>query len=130
MQEKTEKNLKEDLERAKQAMQSAERNLKENDILTAANRNFVACENAVHILPKSKFGSNPISRIKILTRLKEINPKAKEIYDNSYDLRVQADYGKQPKTLPLNKDNIEKNLNSVRELIEKAKESLQQRNSS
>ena len=62
MQEKTEKNLKEDLERAKQAMQSAERNLKENDILTAANRNFVACENAVHILPKSKFGSNPISK--------------------------------------------------------------------
>ena len=73
--EETEK----DLERAKKAMKSAERNLKEDDILTAANRNFVACENAVYVLIKSKFGSSSISRIKILTRLKEISQEAKDI---------------------------------------------------
>ena len=62
---------KRDIERAKQALESAQRNLKEGDILTAANRNFIACENAVYVLLKSKFGSSSISRMKILTKLRE-----------------------------------------------------------
>lgn len=93
--------IKEDIKRAKDALESAERNFKENDVLTAANRNFVACENAVYVLLKSKFGSTSISRMKILTRLKEINPKAKETYDRSYDLRAPSRLWKRSKSTPI-----------------------------
>lgn len=112
--------IKEDLNRAKEAYESAERNLKEDDILTTANRSFVSCENSVYILSKSKFGSSPISRIRILTRLKEIDKEAKETYDESYDLRVQANYGKEAKITPLNRENVEKSLEKVRKLLSKA----------
>ncbi|MFH1066130.1 MAG: HEPN domain-containing protein [Nanoarchaeota archaeon] len=113
-----------DIKRAKDALESAERNFKENDMLTAANRNFVACENAVYVLLKSKFGSSSVSRMKILTRLKEINPKAKEAYDNSYDLRVQADYGRKARMLPLNKGNMEKSLKDVKEIVKNAAKAI------
>ncbi|MBU2638545.1 MAG: HEPN domain-containing protein [Nanoarchaeota archaeon] len=116
--------IKKDIKRAKDALESAERNFKENDMLTAANRNFVACENAVYVLLKSKFGSSSVSRMKILTRLKEINPKAKEAYDNSYDLRVQADYGRKARMLPLNKGNMEKSLKDVKEIVKNAAKAI------
>lgn len=112
--------LERDIKRAKDALESAERNLTENDILTAANRNFVACENAVYVLLKSKFGSSSVSRMKILTKLKEINPEAKKTYDLSYDLRVQADYGRESRLFPLTKENLETCLNEVKKLIESA----------
>ncbi|MBI2136026.1 HEPN domain-containing protein [Candidatus Woesearchaeota archaeon] len=118
----------EDLARAKQALESAERNLNENDILTAANRTFVACENIVYVILKSKFGSSSISRIKILTRLKEINPSAKETYDQSYDLRVQADYGRESKVLPLTKDNLSTTFNKVKEIIHEASRLVDKQN--
>ena len=118
------KEVEEDFKRAKEALTSAERNFKENDILTAANRTFVACENAVYVLLKSKFGSSSISRLKILTRLKEINPEAKDAYDKSYDLRVQADYGKKERALPLNKENMEKTLQQVRAIVNEANKIL------
>ena len=119
------KDIEKDLERAEEALKSAERNLKENDLLTAANRTFVACENAVYILLKLKFGSSSISRIRILTRLKEINPKAKDIYDRSYDLRVQADYGREAKILPLTEENIKKILKEIKKLVEDANKLLE-----
>jgi len=109
-----------DLKRAKEALEAAERNFKENDILTSANRAFVACENAVYVLLKKKFGSTSISRSRILTRLKEINPEAKDAYDKSYDLRVQADYGREAKTLPLNKDNMSNILEKVKKTVDEA----------
>ncbi|MBL7147452.1 MAG: HEPN domain-containing protein [Nanoarchaeota archaeon] len=109
--------IKKDLKRAQEALESAKRNLKENDILTAANRTFVACENSVYILLKSKFGSTSVSRMKILTRLKEIDPEAKDTYDKSYDLRVQADYGKEAKILPLNKETMNKILEKVKSMV-------------
>ncbi|MBW2988736.1 HEPN domain-containing protein [Candidatus Woesearchaeota archaeon] len=107
-----------DLKRAKKALESAERNFKEDDILTAANRAFVACENSVYVLLKLKFGSTSISRIKILTKLKEIDPILKETYDQSYDLRVQADYGRQSKYLPLTKENLGRLIEKVRKNME------------
>jgi len=107
-------------------LESAERNFKDEDIFTAANRNFVACENMVYVLLKSKFGSSSVSRMKILTKLKEINPKAKEVYDNSYDLRVQADYGREAKIIPLNKENMEKNLKDVKKIVEDIDESIKE----
>ena len=116
--------IKADLKRAKEALGSAERNFRENDLLTAANRTFVACENGVYILLKSKFGSVSISRKRILTRLKEIDKKAKETYDVSYDLRVQADYGREAKVLPLNRENLDKVLSGVKEIIRKASKLL------
>lgn len=112
--------IKEDLKRSKEALEAAERNFKENDIYTAANRAFVACENAVYVLLKQKFGSNSISRSRILTRLKEINPEAKDAYDKSYDLRVQADYGREAKTLPLNEDNMSNVLEKVKKTVDEA----------
>ncbi|MCS4541423.1 MAG: hypothetical protein HY929_03730 [Euryarchaeota archaeon] len=42
----------EDFSRAKSAPASAKRNFEEGDILTAANRIFVACENAIYALMK------------------------------------------------------------------------------
>ena len=119
------KEIRKDIERAEQALESAQRNLKEGDMLTAANRNFIACENAICVLLKSKFGSNSISRMKILTKLKEIDPCAKEAYDNSYDLRVQADYGRESRIIPLNEDNLEKSLEIVSNLVEKARRLLE-----
>ena len=112
--------IEEDLNRAKRALESAERNLKESDIITAANRTFVACENSVYVLLKSKFGSTSVSRIKILTRLKELDPKAKDTYDKSYDLRVQADYGREARTLPLNKENMNNILKKVKGIVKYA----------
>jgi len=96
-----------DLRRAIEALDSAKRNLNEKDIFTAANRTFVACENAVYVLLKTTFGSSSISRIKILTKLSEINSDAKRIYDDAYDLRVQADYGRKARLLPLTAENVE-----------------------
>lgn len=116
--------IKEDLERARKALNSAERNFQENDYLTAANRTFVACENSVYALLKIKLGSASLSRIKILTRLKEINSELKALYDQSYDLRVQADYGREARTLPLNRENLEKTLDRVRDLVFKVKKKL------
>ena len=114
------KEIDDDLKRAQEALESAERNSKENDILTTANRAFVACENAVYVLMKLKFGSASISRIKILTKLKEISPEAKKAFDESYDLRVQADYGRKSRILPLNKENMDKILQKVKEIVEGA----------
>ncbi len=121
--------IKKDIKRAQKALESAKRNFRENDIFTAANRNFVACENAVYVLLKSKFGSSSISRMKILTRLKETSPETKEAYDNSYDLRVQADYGREARLLPLNKENMEKTLEEVNKIIEKVSKVMDEKDS-
>ncbi len=110
--------IKKDLERAKEALESAERNFKENDILTAANRIFVTCENSVYVLLKLKFGSTSISRTKILTKLKEIDPTMKKSYDESYDLRVQADYGRKSKYIPLTKENLNKVMIDVKKQLD------------
>lgn len=110
-----------DLKRAEEALGAAMRNFEEKDLLTAANRVFVACENTVYVFLKRKFGSTSISRKRILTHLKEINPKLKLIYDQAYDLRVQADYGRKAVHVPLNKENVEKILADVRSFIEDIK---------
>jgi len=73
-------------------------------------------------LLKSKFGSSSISRIRILTRLGDIYKDAKETYDESYDLRVQADYGRTANILPLNKENIRDILSRVKDILTKAED--------
>lgn len=120
--------IKEDLNRAKEALISAERNFKEEDILTAANRIFVACENSVYVLLKSKFGSSSVTRTRILTHLKNIDPLLKETYDQSYDLRVQADYGRGSKYLPLTKENLGKVINDVKRHVNNVEELVKSKN--
>ena len=114
-------NIEDDLKRAEDALNSAERNFSEEDNLTAANRTFVACENSVYALLKHKFGSASLSRIKILTRLKDIDAELKETYDKSYDLRVQADYGKEAKLIPLTKENLKDVLENVKKHLDNIK---------
>ncbi len=116
--------IENDLKRAKDALKSAERNIEENDVYTAANRAFVACENSIYVLLKFRFGSSSISRQRILTRLKDINPNAKEIYNKSYDLRVQADYGRISQILPLNKDNLNEILARIKNLINEVEQEM------
>lgn len=116
--------IKTDLKRAKEGLESAERNLQMGDIFTVANRIFVACENAVYVLLKLKFGSSSISRSRIITKLNEVDKEAKKAYDESYDLRVQADYGRESRIVPLNKENVEKILKKVKEVLKKAEDSI------
>ena len=117
--------IKEDLERAQAALHSAERNFREKDMLTSANRLFVACESAIYALLKLKYGSISMSRERILTRLKEVDAHMKEIYDQSYDLRVQADYGKQSKIKPLTEENLKLILSEITIIIQKVKETIE-----
>ncbi|MEK6951011.1 MAG: HEPN domain-containing protein [Nanoarchaeota archaeon] len=117
--------IREDLERAQKALQAAERNFQEKDFLTAANRLFVACESVIYGLLKQKYGTISISRERILSRLKEMDEHLKEIYDKSYDLRVQADYGKQSKLLPLTEENVKFILNEVTKIIKQVKEKVE-----
>ena len=70
---------------------------------------------------KHKFGSASLSRIKILTRLKDIDAELKETYDKSYDLRVQADYGKEAKLIPLTKENLKDVLENVKKHLDNIK---------
>jgi uncharacterized protein (UPF0332 family) len=121
MKDTSKEEIRRDWERAKRALKSAERNLSEGDIITAANRTFVACENAVYVLLKSSLGSSSVKRMKILTRLKDIDQGAKSSYDEAYDLRVQADYGRKARVLSLNKENMEKVLEEVKGVVEKAR---------
>ncbi|HLD72317.1 MAG TPA: hypothetical protein VJA23_01920 [Candidatus Nanoarchaeia archaeon] len=116
--------IKNDLERAEKALESAERNFKEKDFFTAANRLFVACESAIYALLKVEYGSISISRERILIRLKEVDAHLKEMYDKSYDLRVQADYEKNSKLLPLTEENILVLLKDVVSMVQKIKEDI------
>ena len=116
--------IRKDILRAKQALISAERNEKEIDLSTSANRIFVACESIAYVFLKVHFGSGSISRQRILTKLNEIHKSAKKIYEETYDLRVQADYGRKAIYLPLTKENINNALEKVKVLLKEAEESF------
>ncbi len=105
-----------DLNRAKNALQSAKRNFQEGDIYTAANRIFVACENAVFVRMKLKYGNTTISRKRIIQKINAIDPQLKDLYEASCDIRVQADYGKRSKITELNKASIEDIITKVEKI--------------
>ena len=106
-----------DLNRAKNALRSAKRNFQEGDIYTAANRIFVACENAIFVRMKLKYGNTTISRKRIIQKINAIDPDLKDIYEASYDIRVQADYGKRSRITELNKASIEGIITRVEKII-------------
>jgi len=107
----------EDFSRAKRALASAKRNFEEGDILTAANRIFVACENVIYASLKFKFGNTTFSRKRIILKLDEIDPILKEVYEGSYDMRVQADYGRRSRIITINKENVEEIVKKVERII-------------
>ncbi len=107
----------EDFDRAKNAFASAKRNFDEDDMFTAANRLFVACENAVYVCMKLKFGGTTISRKRIILKIQSISPTMMELYERSYDLRVQADYGRKSKIMELNKERVGEIISKVQKLI-------------
>lgn len=107
MKEELKNEILEDFSRAKNALASAKRNLEEGDVLTAANRVFVACENMIYVRFKLRFGSTTFSRKRIALKLEEIDPTLNEVYEGSYDMRVQADYGRRSRIVAISRDNIE-----------------------
>ncbi len=116
MKEELRNEILEDFNRAKKALASAKRNFEEDDILTAANRIFVACENLIYACLKLKFGNTTFSRKRIILKLKEIDPILKEIYEGSYDMRVQADYGRMSRIITINKENVEEIVKKVEKI--------------
>ena len=115
----------EDLERAKNAFTSAKRNFDEDDLFTASNRLFVACENAVYACMKLKFGGTTISRKRIILKIESISPYMMELYERSYDLRVQADYGRKSRIVELNKERVGEMILKVQKLILDIEKELQ-----
>lgn len=111
------------MKRSKRALASAE-NLVNEDIDTTANRTFVACENAAYVLLKTRFGSTSVNRQRILNKLRKINPEAKKAYDLSYDLRVQADYGREPTLLELNRENMLTVLKKVKKFVKEVEKAV------
>lgn len=107
----------EDFDRAKTAFASARRNFDEGDLFTAANRLFVACENAVYACMKLRFGGTTISRKRIILKIQSVSPRMMELYERSYDLRVQADYGRKSRIVEFNKERIGEMINKVEKLI-------------
>lgn len=117
MKDKLKNEIIEDLERAKNAFASAKRNFDEEDMFTASNRLFVACENAVYACMKLKFGGTTISRKRIILKIESISPEMMELYERSYDLRVQADYGRKSRIVELNKERVGEMIRRVQKLI-------------
>ncbi|MDP3104570.1 MAG: hypothetical protein Q8M95_08170 [Candidatus Methanoperedens sp.] len=115
----------EDLDRAKNAFASAKRNFDEEDMFTASNRLFVACENAVYACMKLKFGGTTISRKRIIMKIESISPDMMELYERSYDLRVQADYGRKSRIVELNKERVGEMMHKVQKLIKGIEKELQ-----
>ena len=77
---------------------------------------------------KLKFGSTSVTRVRILTQLKTIDPSLKETYDKSYDLRVQADYGRESKYLPLTKENLNKVIDDVKKHLSEIEKLVNDKN--
>ena len=106
-----------ELKRAKDALDAAERNLNDfKDVNTAANRIFFACEPLAHALIEKRLGNIPKTRIKLQRNMKSLNPALKQTYDESYDLRMQADYGCDFKHLQLSEENVRIIINKVKHL--------------
>lgn len=107
----------EDFNRAKNAFVSAMRNFDDNDLFTTANRLFVACENAVYVCMKLRFGGTTISRKRIILKIGSISPRMMELYERSYDLRVQADYGRKSRIIELDKERVTELIDKIQKLI-------------
>ena len=66
---------------------------------------------------KLRFGGTTISRKRIILKIQSISPRMMELYERSYDLRVQADYGRKSRIVEFNKERIGEMINKVEKLI-------------
>ncbi len=106
-----------DFHRAKNALGSAKKNFEEDDLPAASNRVFVACENAIYARLRIMFGNTTFSRKRIVLKIGSISPLLKDLYERSYDMRVQADYGRRSRIVELNKNNVEAVIKETENLI-------------
>lgn len=106
-----------DFHRAKNALGSAKKNFEDDDLPAASNRVFVACENAIYARLRIMFGDTTFSRRRIVLKIGSISPLLKELYERSYDMRVQADYGRRSRIAELNRENVEKVIKETESLI-------------
>lgn len=124
MKEELRNEILNDFNRAREAFASAKRNFEEGDILTAANRIFVACENVIYARLRLRFGNTTFSRRRIILKLEEIDPILKEIYEGSYDMRVQADYGRKSRIVTISKENVEEIVKKVEKIMQDTESEL------
>jgi uncharacterized coiled-coil DUF342 family protein len=66
---------------------------------------------------KLRFGGTTISRKRIISKIQSVSPRMMELYERSYDLRVQADYGRKSKIVEFNKERIGEIIIKVQKLI-------------
>lgn len=109
-----------DFHRAKNALGSAKKNFEDDDLPAASNRIFVACENAIYARLKIMFGNTTFSRRRIVLKIGSISPSLKDLYERSYDMRVQADYGRRSRIAELNRKNVEAVIKETENLISNA----------
>lgn len=92
------------------------------DYKTTANREYFACESAVVSVLKLNGFSSPAEHKRIWKESRNLEPNPARLLQELYDLRLQADYGKQSFIVPLSRENVEEYLKKVRWLIAKLKE--------
>ena len=110
---------KEDWNRAKDFFKAAETNFKLDDFKTTANRAYFTAESA--IIAALKFNSKPVSKnhknIWALSNLLGLEINTYDLLRDLYDMRLQADYGYVSDIIVINKDNTNKYLSRVRDLL-------------
>lgn len=110
---------KDDWNRAKDFLKSAENNLNLQDYKTAANRIYFSAESAV--VAALKFSSKPIStnhkNIWELSKLLEMDMDIYSLLRDLYDSRLQADYGYTSNITVLNSESVNKSLLKVKKLL-------------
>lgn len=114
---------REDWLMAKDFLEAAEANFRLNDFRTAANRIYFTAESAV--VAALKFNSKPVSKnhknIWMLSNLLGLGINTHELLRDLYDMRLQADYGYVSNMVKLDKDNIDRYLSNVRDLLKEIK---------
>lgn len=107
-------------ERAKDFFRAAQANLSRGDINTAANREYFAAERAIVALLEVKTEQEFKSHGKIwdASRTLDLSVDIYELLRKLYDMRLQADYGKEFNIVPLNKESVKKYLVKVKALLD------------
>jgi len=107
--------------RAKEFFEAAEANFNRGDINTAANREYFAAERAVVALLKIKTGREFKNHKNIwnASRILNLGVDVYGLLRSLYDLRLQADYGKEFSIVPLTKESARDYLIKVKALLEK-----------
>jgi len=107
--------------RAKEFFEAAEANFSRGDVNTAANREYFAAERAVVALLKIETGQEFKNHKNIwdASRILNLDVDIYGLLRSLYDLRLQADYGKEFSIVPLTMGSAKEYLAKVKALLEK-----------